>query len=169
MENKNKFDSKASIIGGMFLYGIFTLIGVLTFFYLLFLDNTEFTLVIEKYVDSGKGATLKTTAIVNFIYTFLGKEGCLIFLFLGCLLLLSVTIKDVKTLFRYLHKEKLFKMGLVNNMDDDYKPHSLFKSLKNLFNKEINNQRKRKIYSKKELRKMKKEMDNIDKGEQRRN
>lgn len=158
MENKNKFNSKGSIVGGIVLFGIFTLIGLYTLFYLLLLNDIEFKEVIENYANSGRGATIKTTAIVNFIYTFLGKIGCIMFLSLGTLLLMLSTAKEIKTLRRYLHKEKLFKMGLVSDMDDDCKPLSLFKFIKSLFRKNKNNQRKVKIYSRRELKEMKREL-----------
>lgn len=169
MEKKSKFESKSSIIGGIILYGLFTLIGMIIIAYLVTLTEKGFTNVIDHYVSNGKGATIKTRSIINFIYTYLGRIGCIVFLFVGDLLLIYTLFVEICTLRRYLYKEKLFKKGIVSNMDDDFKPQSLFKLLINLLSKDINNQRNRKIYSKKELRKMKKELDDIMKGEHRRN
>ncbi len=162
MENKNKFDTKANIWGGIILYGTFTLIGITTLVYLLSLNNIEFAEIIKKYIASGKGSTLKTTTFINLIYTFLGRPGCIIFLFLGSLLLMYSTIKEVKTLNRYLHKEKLYKMGLVSNMDDDYKPVGLIKSIKQFFKKSGNTATSTVKYSRKDLRKMKKKLKDME-------
>lgn len=162
MEKKNKFESKSSIIGGIILYGLFTLIGMIIVVYLVSLTEKEFTNVIDHYVSNGKGATIKTRSVINFIYTYLGRIGCIIFLFIGDLLLFYTLFVEICTLRRYLHKEKLFKRGIVSNMDDDYKPQGLFKSLRNLFSKDFNYQNKRKLYSRKELKKMKKELEDLN-------
>lgn len=165
MENKNKFESKISIIGGIIFYGVFTLVGISTFFYLLSLSGNEFTEVIKKYAASGKGATIKTTAIVNLIYTFFGRSGCIVFLILGDLLILCTLLKEISTLRRYLHKERLFKMGLVSNMDDDDKPLGIVKRVKQLFKKSKGSSVFK--YTRKDLRKMKKELEDMEKKSKR--
>ncbi len=168
MNNKNKFESKSSMIGGIILYGIFTLVGITILFYLLALNNEAFIDIIEKYILSGKGATIKTTAIIAFIYTFFGRIGCIIFLCIGILLLMYSAIEEIRTLHRYLRKEKLFKMGLVSNMDDDGKPQGLIKDIRQLFCKSEPSSSFVSKYSRKELRKMKRELKELEKKQRNR-
>ena len=59
------------MIGGIIFYGIFTFIGIILLLYLLSLDNAVLMEVLKKYIDSGKGATIKTTAIIAFICFYL--------------------------------------------------------------------------------------------------
>ena len=162
MSNKNKFESKASIIGGIIFYGIFTLIGITMLFYLLSLEPEVLIDVLKKYINSGKGATIKTTAVVAFIYTFLGSTGCIIFLCIGNLLLMYSTMEEINTLRRYLRKEKLFKMGLVSDMDDDERPRGLIGSIRLLFRKSPASSFASK-YTRKKLRQMKRELKEIEK------
>ena len=163
MNNKNKFGTKSSMIGGIIFYGIFTFIGIILLLYLLSLDNAVLMEVLKKYIDSGKGATIKTTAIIAFIYTFLGSTGCIIFLCIGILLLMYSTIEEINTLRRYLRKEKLFKQGLVSDMDDDEKPKGFIGSIRQLFSKSKPSSAFASKYTRKELRKMKRELKEIEK------
>lgn len=163
MNNKNKFESKSSMIGGIIFYGIFTLIGVMTFFYLLSLNSNEFRDTIKEYIGSGKGATIKTTAIIAFIYTLWGRVGCMIFLCIGSFLLIYSTMEEINTLRRYLRKEKLYKMGLVSDMDDDEKPKGLIKSIIQLFHKSKSSSPFASKYTRKKLREMKRELKEIEK------
>lgn len=162
IEMKNKFDSKASIIGGVIFYGIFTFIGLLMLVELLTLNEKYFDDIIENYISNGKGINIKTRTIVNIIYSYFGRKGCIIFLVFGNLILSYTLYKEIYTLRRYLHKEKLYKMGLVSNMDDDYKPVGLIKSIKQFFKKSGNTATSTVKYSRKDLRKMKKKLKDME-------
>lgn len=158
MENKNKFTSKGDIIGGIVLYGIFALVGIGFLCYFFSLDELKFKEIIEHYINGASGANLKNGAIVNLIYTIGGKTGCIIFLILSIFLLSYITLKEIFKLRRFLCKERLFKQGLVADMDDDHVSRSLFVILKGLFSRK-SFFRKPKIYSRKELRRMQQEIE----------
>ena len=73
------------------------------------------------------------------------------------------TIEEINTLRRYLRKEKLFKQGLVADMDDDEKPKVFIGSIRQLFSKSKPSSAFASKYTRKELRKMKRELKEIEK------
>ena len=103
--------------------------------YGLLLNDSRFDEVIMHYINRGKGINIKTSKIVAVIYTYFGRKGCITFIFLGSLLIYNELFKEIQTLRRYLRKEKLYKMGLVSDMDDDEKPKGFIKSIIQLFHK----------------------------------
>ena len=162
MSNKNKFESKASIIGGVIFYAFFVLACTSFLVYWLLLNDSQFDEVIMHYINRGKGINIKTSGIVAIIYTYGGRKGCITFMFFGTLLIYNELFKEVQTLRRYLRKEKLFKMGLVSDMDDDERPKGLIGSIRQLFRKSPASSFASK-YTRKKLRQMKRELKEIEK------
>lgn len=72
-------------------------------------------------------------------------------------------MEEINTLRRYLRKEKLYKMGLVSDMDDDEKPKGLIKSIIQLFHKSKSSSPFASKYTRKKLREMKRELKEIEK------
>lgn len=159
---KNKFDSKISIIGGVVFYFFFSLACTSFLVYWLLLNDSQFNDIIMRYIDRGKGINIKSSAVISIIYTYLGRNGCIAFMFFGTLLMYNELFKEIQTLCRYLRKEKLFKQGLVSDMDDDEKPKGLIKSIRLLFSKRKPSSNSARGYSRKELRKMKRELKEIE-------
>lgn len=166
-KNKNKFTSKKNIIGGIILYGVFTIAGLWILLSMLSLNESEFKESIEHYIKGAAGATIKTRALVNFVYTFFGRKGVILFfIFLTVVISLALT-NEIRTLSRYLRKEKLFKLGLVSDMDDDHRPVGLFQFLKGLFRKPKTGRPQVKTYSRRELREMKKKLQELERLEKK--
>lgn len=166
MDNR-KFESKSIIIGNLILQTVAVIMGGYVVMDILLKSDLEFEQFIDQY-SNGTGSTRSIRSIVYIIYKYSGRIGCLIIFSLIAGGILLIWIKEFNSLRRYLHKEKLFKMGMVSDMDDDYKPESLFKSLRNLVHKDFGNQKKVKTYSRKELKEMKKKLSDIEKGKRRR-
>ena len=165
---KNKFDSKISIIGGVVFFIFFSLACTSFLVYWLLLNDSQFNDIIMRYIDRGKGTNIKSSAVISIIYTYLGRNGCIAFMFLGTLLMYNELFKEIQTLRRYLRKEKLFKMGLVSDMNDDEKPKGLIGSIRQLFCKSKSSSAFASQYSRRRLRKMKKELNEIEKRQKRR-
>lgn len=72
-------------------------------------------------------------------------------------------IEEINTFRRYLRKEKLFKQGLVSDMDDDEKPKGFIGSIRQLFSESRSSSVFASKYTRKELRKMKRELKEIEK------
>ena len=166
---KNKFESKTSIVGGIIFYAFFSLSCTSFFIYWLLLSDSQFDDIIMRYISRGKGINIKTSTIVYIIYTYLGRNGCITFIFLGSLLIYNELFKEIQTLRRYLRKEKLFRQGLVSDMDDDDKPKGFIGSIRQLFSKSRSSSTFASKYTRKELRKMKRELKEIEKEKRKKN
>lgn len=162
MENKNKFDSKQSIIWKTIFNFCIALVALYYVVMLCLIDSVEFVKYIEHYIRSGTGISRGSSTIINVFYSGFGKIGVILFLILCNFILWWMTFTSLNRLRRYLHKEKLYKMGLVSNMDDDYKPVGLIKSIKQFFKKSGNTATSTVKYSRKDLRKMKKKLKDME-------
>jgi hypothetical protein len=82
-----------------------------------------------------------------------GKTGLIsIPLLVSCGILYEL-IREIREYIRYINKEKLYKAGLVDNLDDDIRQKSIIKSIRDIFSIKKN----KKKYAKKNIKKMKKD------------
>ena len=163
METKKKFEFKEDIIRGIIIFGIIALAGLHWCISLYLMDVDEFDEYIKDYISTGTGTNLRSSGLVAVFYSKFGRTGCLLFLFFCDAMVFCQSFEYLNTLRRYLRKEKLYKMGLVSDMDDDEKPKGLIKSIKQLFSKSKPSSSFEAKYSRKELRKMKRELKEIEK------
>jgi len=78
-----------------------------------------------------------------------GKAGLLGFLFIFLSGVLYSMVKEILEYRRFLKKDRLYNMGLVNNLYDDYQPKSIIQILKGLFRKKQKVRKKQYTSSKK--------------------
>lgn len=164
MENKNKFESKADIIWSIIIFSAIAIGGLWSNISLCLMDTDEFDKYIMKYILTSKGTNLRSGGIVATFYFNFGRIGCLSFLLFCNAIVFHVSFRYLNTLRRYLRKEKLYKMGLVSDMDDDEKPKGLIKSIIQLFHKSKSSSPFASKYTRKKLREMKRELKEIEKN-----
>jgi hypothetical protein len=102
---------------------------------------------------SGSSSQRGAQIIEQILANKFGKLGLLSVPVFGILGILYLFIKDLKEYMRYIHKNKLFKAGLVDNLDDDIRQKSIIKSIRDTFSIKKN----KKKYAKKNIKKMKKD------------
>ena len=163
MENKKKFEFKENIFWSMIVFLIIALAGLWASIYVCSMNADEFNEYIKHYISNGTGAGARSSGLVSVFYSNFGRTGCLLFIFFCDAMVFCQSFEYLNTLRRYLRKEKLYKMGLVSDMDDDEKPKGLIKSIKQLFSKSKPSSSFEAKYSRKELRKMKRELKEIEK------
>ena len=163
MENKKKFESKANIIRAMIVFSIMALAGLLVNIHVCSMNADEFDEFIKDYISTGTGTNLRSSGLVSVFYSNFGRTGCLVFVFFCDAMVFCQSFEYLNTLRRYLSKEKLYKMGLVSDMDDDEKPKSFIGSIRQLFCKSKSSSAFASQYSRRRLRKMKKELSEIEK------
>ena len=162
MENKKKFEFKENIFWSMIVFLIIALADLWYNIFLCLMNTNEFDEYIKDYISTGTGTNLRSSGLVAVFYSKFGRTGCLLFLFFCDAMVFCQSFEYLNTLRRYLRKEKLYKMGLVSDMDDDEKPKGLIKSIKQLFSKSKPSSSFEAKYSRKELRKMKRELNEIE-------
>ena len=163
MENKKKFDSKADIIWSMIVFFIIALAGLWANIYVGSMNADEFDKYIKNYISNGTGAGARSSGFVAVFYSNFGRIGCLLFVFFCNAMVFCQSLEYLNTLSRYLRKEKLYKMGLVSDMDDDEKSKGLIKSIIQLFHKSKSSSPFASKYTRKKLREMKRELKEIEK------
>ena len=162
MENKKKFEFKENIFWSMIVFLIIALAGLWASIYVCSMNADEFNEYIKHYISNGTGAGARSSGLVSVFYSNFGRTGCLLFIFFCDAMVFCQSFEYLNTLRRYLRKEKLYKMGLVSDMDDDEKPKGLIESIKQLFSKSKPSSSFEAKYSRKELRKMKRELNEIE-------
>ena len=162
METKKKFEFKEDIIWGIIIFSIMALAGLHYCISLYLMDVDEFDEYIKDYISTGTGTNLRSSGLVAVFYSKFGRTGCLLFLFFCDAMVFCQSFEYLNTLRRYLRKEKLFKMGLVSDMDDDERPRGLIGSIRQLFRKSPASSFASK-YTRKKLRQMKRELKEIEK------
>ena len=167
METKKKFESKADIIGGIIIFGIIALGDLWYNIFLCLMNVNEFDEYIKDYISTGTGTNLRSSGLVAVFYSNFGRTGCLLFLLFCNAMVFCQSFEYLNTLRRYLRKEKLYKMGLVSDMDDDEKPKGFIGSIRQLFYKSKSSSTFASQYSRRRLRKMKRELNEIEKRQKR--
>ncbi len=168
MENEKKFESKADIVWSIIIFSIIALADLWYNIFLCLMDVDEFDKYIKEYISTAKGTSMRSSGIVAVFYSNFGRTGCLLFLLFCNAIIFHVSFGYLNTLRRYLRKEKLYKMGLVSDMDDDEKPQGLIKRMRLLFSKKKTSSSFARVYSRKELRKMKRELKELEKKQRNR-
>lgn len=134
LKNENKkFKSNSTYITHFVIY----IIGISLAVWVLFrLTNSTEQELINRYFEqeliggaSQRGAQVLQRILINNF----GKFGLVAIPLIGVIGLLNVLFKELFDYFRFLNKSKLFKQGLVNNLDDDYESVSIFERARSLF------------------------------------
>ena len=167
MGTKKKFESKADIIWGIIIFGIIALGGLWYNIFLCMMNTDEFDSFFKERVLSGTGTNLRSSGLLSVFYSNFGRMGCLLFLFFCNAMVFCQSFEYLNTLRRYLRKEKLYKMGLVSDMDDDEKPKGLIGSIRQLFCKSKSSSAFARQYSRRRLKKMKRELNEMEKRQKR--
>ena len=133
-KGKNKFKSSSIYITRLIVY----VIGVFAFSWLLFrlLNSTEQELI-NRYSDQeliGGASQRGSKSLQRFLVNRFGKEGLIAIPLLVLIGVVYELFKEFAEYNRYLRKSKLFKRGLVSNMDDDQESVSIIRRIKNLYN-----------------------------------
>lgn len=124
-----------------------------------FLTSAEFHYKFSNWVVSGSAEMKRADALIIFTYKYFGRNGILA-LGTGMLLIVDLeTIGSFLKLVRYHRKNRLYKRGLVTNLDDDYEFPRLSVLLKNLFTKDKSKRKRVAFRSKKEYREMRKRLE----------
>lgn len=95
----------------------------------------------------GRGAQ----GIQMLLVYYFGKNGIMFVLVLSVLGFTYHMIKEIREFKRYIKKDRLFRMGLVNDLYDDYKPKSLREHIILLFRKEKDKIIRKKYPSRKKM------------------
>ncbi len=161
MENKKKFEFKEDIFWSMIVFLIIALIGLHCNISLYLMDVDEFDEYIKDYISTGTGTNLRSSGLVAVFYSNFSRTGCL--LFFCDAMVFCQSFEYLNTSRRYLRKEKLFKMGLVSDMDDDEKPKGFIGSIRQLFSKSKSSSAFVRQYSRRRLKKIKKELKVMEK------
>lgn len=147
----------------MIVFFIIALAGLWANIYISSMNAVEFDEYIKDYISNGTGAGARSSGLVVVFYSNFGRTGCLLFMFFCDAMVFCQSFSYLNTLRRYLRKEKLFKQGLVSDMDDDEKPKGFIGSIRQLFGKSKPSLAFASKYTRKELRKMKKELKEVEK------
>ena len=167
METKKKFEFKENIFWSMIVFLIIALAGLWASIYVCSMNADEFNEYIKHYISNGTGAGARSSGLVSVFYSNFGRTGCLLFVFFCDAMVFCQSFEYLNTLRRYLRKEKLYKMGLVSDMDDDEKPKGFIGSIRQLFCKSKSSSAFTRQYSRRRLKKMKKELNEIEKRQKR--
>ncbi len=132
-------------------------IGVV--FLTLFIDTTIWGLnkteaeLIEMFGNQelrGGAKQIRAIVIERFLANKWGKTGIMAVPVIGILGSIYFLYKEIFAYVRYIKKSRLFKLGLVSDLYDDYQPTPILKRIKNLFTKKPK-QNKRNYPSSKEM------------------
>ncbi|MFW5983572.1 MAG: hypothetical protein ACOCQ4_03665 [bacterium] len=149
-----KFKSNSTYITRLIIY----IIGIAVFGWLLYrlINSTEHELI-QRYSEQeliGGASQKGAKSLQRFLINKFGKEGLIAVPLLVIIGVVYELLKEFGEYNRYLRKSKLFRRGLVSNLDDDYEPVSIFKRVRNIFgSKSKKNPSNKKM--RKELRKNK--------------
>lgn len=102
----------------------------------------------------GTGRQRGSRALQSFLVNKWGKTGILSIPIIGFILLLKSTANIIFEYIRYINKMKLYKRGLVNNLDDDYQSVNLFISIKNIIVSKFTKKQKKNYPSKKNMKRI---------------
>ena len=131
-ENK-KFKSNSTYITHFVIY----IIGISLAVWVLFrLTNSTEQELINRYSEQeliGGASQRGAQALQRMLINKFGKFGLVAIPLIGVIGLLNVLLKELFEYSRFLKKSKLFRRGLINNLDDDYESISIFKRVRNLF------------------------------------
>lgn len=130
---QKKFKPNSIYMYHLLIYIVGFILSLYTF--IRFINSTEQELVdiFLRQELTGSAKQRGAQAIERIIVYYLGKEGIVAVPFIGVIVLLNKFIKELLEYLRFLKKNKLFRQGLVNNLDNDYIPTPFLKRLKNIF------------------------------------
>jgi hypothetical protein len=110
-----------AITGSMFL-----------FFWLLSTNEEDLVDIFGQQESSGNSSHRGVQAIEMILVKCFGKFGVVTIPILAIIEFSYFLIKEVFEFSRFLKKDKLYKQGLVNNLEDDYIPVSFFQAIRNV-------------------------------------
>ena len=127
-------------------------------FYLM--SSVEFQEFFSNWSVTGSAEQKRAGALIVFTYKYFGRNGILTLTTIMVLLVDLETIGDFLKFVRYHRKNRLYKRGLVTNLDDDYEFPRLSVLVKNLFTKDRSKRKRIAFRSKKEYREMRNKLEN---------
>lgn len=160
MSDSNKFEQPTfqTYLGWCLWLPWFFLINYIDI-YTYFMSPLEFHDFFSNWSVTGSAAQKRAGALIIFTYKYFGRNGILV---LGTTMTLIVDLETIGSflkLVRYHRKNRLYKRGLVTNLDDDYEFPRLSVLIKNLFTKDKSKRRRIAFRSKKEYREMRKKFE----------
>ena len=127
LNNNKKFKSKKTYIIHFIIYIIGITFGIWILFFLINLTEQE---VIDIFLSQeliGSAKQRGAQALQRFIIYNFGKRGLLLIMSLIVIGIFYEMLKEFAEYLRFIKKTKLFKQGLVNNLDDDFPRQNVFK------------------------------------------
>jgi hypothetical protein len=128
-----KFKSNSTYITRFAIY----IIGVIAFSWVLIrLVNATEQELIQRYSEQeliGGASQRGAKALQRFLINKFGKEGLVAVPLLVIIGVVYELFKELSEYSRFVKKSRLFRRGIVNNLDDDYETVSIFKRLRNIF------------------------------------
>ena len=132
-KGNKKFKSNSTYIVRFAIY----IIGIIAFSWVLIrLFNATEQELVQRYSEQeliGGASQRGSKALQRFLINKFGKEGLIAIPLLVIIGVVYELLKELSEYFRFLKKSKLFRQGIVNNLDDDYESVSIFKRIRNLF------------------------------------
>lgn len=129
INNKKKFKSNKTYI----TYCVIYIIGVSLISWVLIrlINSTEQELIVRysKQELIGGAKQRSAQALQSLLVNKLGKSGLVAIPIIGLFFLIYEMLKEFAEYLRFIKKSKLFKQGLVNNLDDDFPRQNVFKFL----------------------------------------
>lgn len=133
IKGNNKFKSKSTYIIHFVIY----VVGIYAFVWILFrlINLTEQELII-RYAEQeliGGASQRGAQTIQRFLVDKFGKEGLIAALILLIIGVFYELLKEIFEYFRFKKKNQLYKQGLTDNLNDDYQPKGVIRTIKSFF------------------------------------